>query len=506
MTDGAHDFDDLDWAPSGEPATTLSEELLDLLATHVAVEPLPDGISTGTARSTPVTKLQVQLDSGWTDYDPKDTAIVFENMSKGVLEFEIKSHGKTYSMDMRPDGPPKQTNAKTRKARPLRILRQAPLPPSRTLSSIGSDADDDDTADGAAADPLAAPAAPDDKAHKSWPDGFLEEQKRFGAQSDRGGPSQHPLQALKDNTHAVQCFEYFKRNEEKMCEQWAVFYHSYSFAALIYEVHAAVGAVLLRFRSRYASLPRLIMHEFKATPDAETLIAKFNAEWAKGVRDHHPDFRKVGLSVMCSLVATGPEASPPGVFVAGYSCRDVSFRGVLENVLQSCFVPKDKVKCLADDIIALSEKHGLDVSQFGGKRAASGLAGHLLQIFIKRHKVDELAYAALPFGPVDESRMPLSKWLDSDASKQYGQARVVCHPKFFMRSNTVHMHVTSADPTFHKNRATFQEELTNLLDVILAEPSLRKAAATGIYGGQLPSWWSADDQRRRSKARSRCRT
>ena len=49
-------------------------------------------------------------------------------------------------------------------------------------------------------------------------------------------------------------------------------------------------------------------------------------------------------------------------------------------------------------IVALSEKHGLDVSQFGGKRCASGRAGHMLQIFVKRNLVDRYLYAALPYG------------------------------------------------------------------------------------------------------------
>ena len=99
------------------------------------------------------------------------------------------------------------------------------------------------------------------------------------------------------------CFAQFEANEARLCGEWAVFYHScarvefgfgmsgltareldierfqclqcqilwgflldmlaiatwpmsssrYSFAALIYEVHAAVGSVLFRFRSQHSS-------------------------------------------------------------------------------------------------------------------------------------------------------------------------------------------------------------------------------------------------------------
>lgn len=275
-----------------------------------------------------------------------------------------------------------------------------------------------------------------------------------------------------------------------------MFYHSYSFAALIYEVHAAVGSVLFRFRSQYATLPRILVHEFNDIPDAPTLVHRFQTKFAESKRDHHPDFRRVGLSVMCSLASTGPEACTAMVFVSGYSCKDLSFKGVLENLLESCYVPKKKVKQLANEIIAMSEKHGLDVSQFGGKPCQSGKAGHLMQLFIKRDLVDKLVYAAKPYGPLDDERMPISKWMDSNSSFQVGQARVVAHPKYFMQANCVRMFVASADPTFHKNRQAFQSELIQKLGLILGEPSLREKAATGIYGGTLPSWWTSEDQRK----------
>lgn len=332
------------------------------------------------------------------------------------------------------------------------------------------------------------------------------QQQEWGAQSKRGGASLYPLDALKGNLHAQECFQTFLKNEEKLCGEWAVFYHSYSFAALIYEVHAAVGAVLFRFRSQFATLPRILVHEFNTMfpkgPDARVLMDLFNTKYAANKRDHHPDFRAVGVSVMCSAVATGPEACPPAVFIVGYSCKDISFRGVLENLLESCYVPKAKVKRLADQIIALSEEHGLDVTQFGGKPCKSGMAGHLLQIFMKRNLVDTLCYPAKPYGVVDTERLPLSDYINGNKSVQVGQARIIAHPKYFMQANMIRCYVASADKTFHQNRAAFQEKLTSLLNVILGEPSLRQKAATGIYGGKLPAWWSDEDQRSKDATRT----
>lgn len=429
-------------------------------------------------------KVQVLLEGGWRDSSAEETLQICEHIAKGERQFQIKARGQMYDIVLDgPDGCAYQVNNKTGKRRSIRVM-------------------DADTSPEEASGPERGSSMKDVKA--TSPE--VLQQQEWGAQSKRGGASQHPMTTLKDNTHAQDCFALFAKNEEKLCGEWAVFYHSYSFAALLYEVHAAVGAVLFRFRSQFATLPRILVHEFQSMfpngPDAKILMNLFDTKYAANKRDHHPEFRAVGLSVMCSLVATGPEACVPMVFIAGYSCKDLSFRGVLENVLESCYVPKAKVKKLADEIIALSETHGLDVSQFGGKPCKSGMAGHLLQIFMKRNLVDTLCYPAKPYGVIDNDRLPLSDFINKNKSVQVGQARIIAHPKYFMQANQIRCYVASADQTFHKNRAAFQEKLTGLLNVILGEPSLRLKAATGIYGGKLPAWWSDQDQRAVDKART----
>lgn len=79
---------------------------------------------------------------------------------------------------------------------------------------------------------------------------------------------------------------------------------------------------------------------------------------------------------------------------------------------------KKNVKKLAKEIVALSEKHGLDVSQFGGKHCASGRPGHLLQIFVQRNLVDKFVYAALPYG-----------WLTDPQRNAHGSAGVIDKPR-----------------------------------------------------------------------------
>lgn len=113
---------------------------------------------------------------------------------------------------------------------------------------------------------------------------------------------------------------------------------------------------------------------------------------------------------------------------------------------------------------------------------------------MKRHLVNKYAYASFPMGVPDHKRMPLDKHL-AGAGPIQGQVRMVVHPAAFLRSSKVHMYTFSADETFHKNRISFQEELVKMLGVILGDAQKRESAAKGIFGGILPSWFSADDQR-----------
>jgi len=346
--------------------------------------------------------------------------------------------------------------------------------------------------------PSPAPSSPSTPAAKAAPEstavappvdsGVIAAQAALGPQSRRHQP--YDLGPVAKDPHGKHCFDEMLKREKQLCGEFAVFYHSYSFAALLYEVQAAVAAVLFRFKSEYASLPRLLKKPYDELPDADALIALFPK---MPTRDHDPRFRAVAISATSSILAGDSEAPPKNIFLSGYSCTDLSFVGVLEGLLVSCGVPASLKTTLGQKIIEMCATYGLDASQFKGKPCKSGRAGHMLQLFVKRSIVDKYVYAAHPFGVVDKKRPVLSKYLEGKGPIQ-GQVRIVTNPSAFMRGNAVRMYVYSADETFHAKRGDFQKALTSLLTPIIGAREVRLKAAEGIYGGKVPPWFNPDDK------------
>lgn len=293
---------------------------------------------------------------------------------------------------------------------------------------------------------------------------FEKEQRRLGPQSLRGTPDWRPMDLLKDSDHAKELFQKLFDNEDQFCSRFVVFYHSYSHSALLYEARAAAAAVLHRFSAGPAPLPRLLQSDFEATPDATVLMRRVSQEWGPTKSDHNPEFRRVGISVMCSLLATGPECCMQVAFFEGYSCKQIAFRAVLEDELTraGCAVPTE-ASSMVDRLLELAGEAGLDCSILGGRPSPSGHAGHLLQIFVRRDLVDQLCYPALPYGEIDQERVPLSRWLNGCSGFGWGQARILANPKYFVDPEAVKLFAISADPTFHRGRAKFQQELQQLL-------------------------------------------
>lgn len=310
-----------------------------------------------------------------------------------------------------------------------------------------------------------------------------EEQEALGPQSFRGDPTGRHMARIMESyvrgdQHREACFAELAQREREFCSDSAVFYHSYWCAAILYEVQAAIANVFFGFPSQSSPLPRLLSRDFAKTPDAKSLTAlfsRFDAE-APGKADHHPLFRKVAISAMCSLMSSGPEVCIAKTFGKGYSCKGLPYLNLLETVLQACGVNSSKVAGLASDIIKLSEGHGLDASMYGGKPVESGKSGHLLQVFVRRDLVDRLAYAAKPYGSVDAQRMPLGSWMDGDRSFATGQARIVANPANFLRTDQVRIFVASSDKGFHERRQVYQQKLTEMLSAAI-EPGQRASVA-----------------------------
>eukprot|EP00929_Paragymnodinium_shiwhaense_P117603 TRINITY_DN8840_c0_g1_i1.p1 TRINITY_DN8840_c0_g1~~TRINITY_DN8840_c0_g1_i1.p1 ORF type:complete len:560 (-),score=139.54 TRINITY_DN8840_c0_g1_i1:260-1939(-) len=314
-------------------------------------------------------------------------------------------------------------------------------------------------------------------------------QKKLGEQSLRKQKRDYGPAVNKD-AHGKKCFDDMLKNEKEFCGEWVVFYHSYSCAAILYEIQAAVGSVLFRFKAEFAGLPRILAHGFKHIPNAERMLEEF-PKWKD--QDHNPAFKAVGLCATSSLLAHDSEAPAKSCFLMGYSVG--SLKGVMEKLLKSCGVPAAKVTGLAKDILGLAAKHGLDTCGIpGGKKCKSGRSGHMLQIFLRRELVDKFVYPAFPFGVPDKARdKPLSKYLEGNTPIQ-GQVRITLNPDVFLRATYARMFTFSADPTYHGNRSAFIGELVGLLEPILGDESLREKAAKGIFGGKPPEWWTPEDQ------------
>merc|ERR1719343_151056 len=205
----------------------------------------------------------------------------------------------------------------------------------------------------------------------------VEKQEKLGAQSERGGVSAATAlmgSAIDCDGHARRCFNWMLENERRYCGGWAVFYHSYSDAAIVYEMQAAIAAVLFRFRSTKASLPRLLRGRFGEVPDAESMLRAFPS-WPD--QDHNPCFKSVGICATTSLLAPDIEAPPKDVFLTGYSLGCAA-GALVEGILTSCGVGRAEAKACAPKVLALAQSSGLCMSGSG-----TGLPGHLLQIFIR---------------------------------------------------------------------------------------------------------------------------
>lgn len=113
-------------------------------------------------------------------------------------------------------------------------------------------------------------------------------------------------------------------------------------------------------------------------------------------------------------------------------------------------------------LFSLALESQLDVSKIEPSNPGTWLRGHLLQIFIRREFVDHFAYAALPYGILDNTRMPISETLLGKGPIR-GQVRICFHPSIFMNSEKARLYLYSSDPTFHQKRPEFQEKLIALL-------------------------------------------
>jgi hypothetical protein len=304
---------------------------------------------------------------------------------------------------------------------------------------------------------------------------------------------------------SARCFTDMVCREQELWGTHVCFYHSYSFAAIIYEVQAAIARGLYDLPMSFAPLPRLLKKPFDGRPTMDMLMEDFKRMPAQ---DHNAEFRAVAISVSCSLFGFGSEAPPLSCFRSGYSCTDLSFRGALEHVLVECGLPRRELDSVINRVVEVSNRYGLMGNYakhsdprrhplmlgMGGARSA----GHMLQIFVRKDVVDHIAYRSEPMGVPIKSPVPISVFLSGEGTARAsrvgdpsgpcnGQARIFMHPAVFTdptASQIFHYcaneEFMNPDPTKPGSRGAYVQELHAALAPILGSADGLRRAFCGV--------------------------
>lgn len=239
--------------------------------------------------------------------------------------------------------------------------------------------------------------------------------------------------------YAAHQFATMLSREQELHGEFVCFYHSYSFAALLYEVQAEVARQILGLPADSAPVPRL-------AAVADGAITDLKALKKQGGRDHDPSFRALGLSCSCSVFAYGSEAPPLNCFLAGYSCTDVSFRKLLVDFLAKCCGDNKEAETLASAVVEAGRKHNLSVGHYGtssGSVSNAPLSGYMLQVFVHRSIVEDFVYPSEAMGkPIDKKVISHLE----DREKADGQARILFAPKVFLDPSRVKLYHYCARP------------------------------------------------------------
>eukprot|EP00760_Papus_ankaliazontas_P017657 PhM_4_TR17363/c0_g1_i1/m.35388 len=309
---------------------------------------------------------------------------------------------------------------------------------------------------------------------------------------------------IKNDTHAFSCFEEMLEREKMVAGRWAVFYHSYSEAALLYELNAALAAACLDL-AHSAPLPRINQLPFDTVTSLSQMkhICNTSPE-----RDHDVRFKNVGMCVSTNLF-DDPEAPPIYYFVEGYNVG-AAFRDILLKVAGTLFpthTSRKRLDSFVSESISLGIKYGLPMRSYDTYETSSNSvveteadarSGHLLQILVHKDFVDHIAYAAHPYGITDDSRDPLSEHVfvavDPSTSEHKhsvaGQARVYAKPQWLTDPSKVRIFHYAAYKPFHDNRERFHAEFVELVKKYFST----SASTSSASGKELRPHRSGDDR------------
>ena len=113
-----------------------------------------------------------------------------------------------------------------------------------------------------------------------------------------------------------------------------------------------------------------------------------------------------------------------------------------------------------------------------GRMGGRGM-GHMLQIFIRKDIVDDVAYSSRPLG-VPTGHKRISELFDR--GEVSGQARLFMSPELFTDESKTRIFYYCSSQEYSSTRVCFIEKLRDLFKPITDDPVLRKKARYSIKG------------------------
>ncbi|KAH3744173.1 hypothetical protein Pelo_14432 [Pelomyxa schiedti] len=269
------------------------------------------------------------------------------------------------------------------------------------------------------------------------------------------------------------CFCTMIQREQKHYGDFYVFYHSYSLVSILYELQSEIASVIYGMSSDFPPLPRLFHAPFRGKKTLAVLQSEL-----RGGSDHNVSFRALAIAASNGLFATTSEMHPITCFMQGYSCGDLAWPNEPPSGREA-----DEA---AKKVIDIGAKYFIPTSHFGsgtvpyyGPNAAHP-AGNMLQIFIHKDILDDVAYPCQPGGYPIAHHGSFSEYLKADPT---GQTRIFAFPALFVdRKHAFIYHYCAnqdlccPDSKVPGSRGALKRELRAVLKPVLGTPEGRRAA------------------------------
>ncbi|KAH3744177.1 hypothetical protein Pelo_14436 [Pelomyxa schiedti] len=277
------------------------------------------------------------------------------------------------------------------------------------------------------------------------------------------------------------CFCTMIQREQKHFGDFYVFYHSYSLASILYELQSEIASVIYGMNSDFPPLPRLLHAPFRG----KNSLSVLQSELGNG-NDHNVSFRALAIAASNGLFATTSEMHPISCFLQGYSCDDVEWGKLLKDVLTAVGFTGREVDDAAKKVIDIGAKYHLLTSHFGaGTQAYSAPStahpsGNMLQIFIHKEILDDVAYPCRAYGHPVKHNGTFAEYLKSNPT---GQTRIFAFPALFVDRNHAFIYHYCAnqdlccpDSKVPGSRGALKRELRYVLKPVLGTSEGRRAA------------------------------